>query len=119
MSDGLFSDHIGMINELFNERPDVPTREQQLEAQIADLKKQLRDVENERDVRGMLLDQIVDMRERLIDSKSNSWIDSIATIETEIMNGQTNEWTKQTQITIKDAKIKHLEEIANRIVHAL
>jgi len=80
MSDGLFSDHIGMINELFNERPDVPTREQQLEAQIADLRKQLRDVENERDVRGDILERLVGIRQELIDTESNSWIDSIEKI---------------------------------------
>lgn len=80
MSEGLFSDHIGMINELFNERSEVPSREQQLEAQIADLRKKLRDVENERDVRGDILERLVGIRQELIDTESNSWIDSIGKI---------------------------------------
>lgn len=94
--------------KLYNQ---TPSQEEKLRAQIADLKKQLRDVSNERDIRGAILEQLVGIRTELIDDHSNSWIDSIEKIRAQIIDGR--EFHNQVQIVEREVERLKAEKKAD------
>jgi hypothetical protein len=117
IEDGLPPDAEAAIKQF-----EVPDRESILQSQIAALKKQLQNVENERDIRGAILERLVGIRTELIDTNSNSWIDSIEKIRAKIREGEESrsqlekahrdiELLKADRMTLKESS----DDIMNKI----
>lgn len=85
---------------------------------VAQYNKAIQDVENERDIRGDILDTLVGIRADLINKDSNSWIDSVQQIKQEIISGR---WLGEEYVKMK-RELKVLEQILderNRLLAAI